>query len=263
LRSACNRRMSAASRPGSGDETTSANVVRNPPASVSGSSIVRSSGTRRIATGSPQERPLCVPKIGFGWTRHGSRCSAADIEEPPMGEERWIGATNPGQPLSCSLGPRDGSAVPASCLRGLERAKPRSQARSRRSSTQLYFNADALCANAVQGAERRGLGRRAPLVVRWPGVIRPGTVKNQLFAALDWLPTFVDIAGDDVLAELDYDSRTREVLQRTLKYRRRATGTSPRKRECCRALCVSHRNPSTRVPEAPPLSGRAGVSFGE
>src|SRR5262249_50920888 len=27
------------------------------------------------------------------------------------------------------------------------------------------------------------------------GVIRPGTVKNQLFAALDCLPTFVDIGG--------------------------------------------------------------------
>jgi arylsulfatase len=38
-------------------------------------------------------------------------------------------------------------------------------------------------------------GYRAPLVVRWPGVIRPGTVKNQLFAALDWLPTLVEIAG--------------------------------------------------------------------
>jgi arylsulfatase A-like enzyme len=38
-------------------------------------------------------------------------------------------------------------------------------------------------------------GYRAPAVIRWPGVIRPGTVKNQLFAALDWLPTFVDIAG--------------------------------------------------------------------
>src|SRR5213082_3641876 len=38
-------------------------------------------------------------------------------------------------------------------------------------------------------------GYRAPMVVRWPGHIRPGTVKNQLFAALDWLPTFVDIAG--------------------------------------------------------------------
>src|SRR5271166_2559422 len=38
-------------------------------------------------------------------------------------------------------------------------------------------------------------GYRAPLVVRWPGHIRPGTVKNQLFAALDWLPTLVEIAG--------------------------------------------------------------------
>ena len=38
-------------------------------------------------------------------------------------------------------------------------------------------------------------GYRAPQVVRWPGHIKPGTVINQLFAALDWLPTFVDIAG--------------------------------------------------------------------
>jgi arylsulfatase len=38
-------------------------------------------------------------------------------------------------------------------------------------------------------------GYRSPLVVRWPGHIKPGTVKNQMFAALDWLPTLVDIAG--------------------------------------------------------------------
>src|SRR5262245_18081080 len=38
-------------------------------------------------------------------------------------------------------------------------------------------------------------GYRAPLVIRWPGVIKPGTVHSQLFAALDWLPTLVDIAG--------------------------------------------------------------------
>jgi arylsulfatase A-like enzyme len=38
-------------------------------------------------------------------------------------------------------------------------------------------------------------GYRAPLVVRWPGHIKPGTVKNQLFAALDWMPTLVDLAG--------------------------------------------------------------------
>ena len=38
-------------------------------------------------------------------------------------------------------------------------------------------------------------GMRAPCVVRWPGHIKPGTVMNDIFASLDWLPTFVDIAG--------------------------------------------------------------------
>jgi arylsulfatase len=38
-------------------------------------------------------------------------------------------------------------------------------------------------------------GYRAPMVIRWPGHIKPGTVKNQMFAALDWVPTLVDIAG--------------------------------------------------------------------
>ncbi len=50
-------------------------------------------------------------------------------------------------------------------------------------------------------------GYRAPQVVRWPGHVKPGTVKNQLFAALDWLPTFVDIAGgpkgDDLKKEIE------------------------------------------------------------
>ena len=38
-------------------------------------------------------------------------------------------------------------------------------------------------------------GMRAPALVRWPGVIRPGTVKTEMFASLDWLPTLVEIAG--------------------------------------------------------------------
>jgi arylsulfatase A-like enzyme len=38
-------------------------------------------------------------------------------------------------------------------------------------------------------------GMRAPLVVRWPGHIKPETVKNDIFASLDWVPTLVDIAG--------------------------------------------------------------------
>ena len=38
-------------------------------------------------------------------------------------------------------------------------------------------------------------GMRAPVVIRWPGHIEPGTVLNDIFASLDWLPTFVEIAG--------------------------------------------------------------------
>lgn len=41
-------------------------------------------------------------------------------------------------------------------------------------------------------------GMRVPLLVRWPaGGIRPGTIKNDIFASLDWLPTLVNLAGGD------------------------------------------------------------------
>src|SRR5271165_2110929 len=38
-------------------------------------------------------------------------------------------------------------------------------------------------------------GMRVPMVVRWPGHIKPGTVLEDIFASYDWLPTFVEIAG--------------------------------------------------------------------
>jgi arylsulfatase len=38
-------------------------------------------------------------------------------------------------------------------------------------------------------------GYRAPAVIRWPGVIKPGTLLTEMFSALDWMPTFVEIAG--------------------------------------------------------------------
>ena len=38
-------------------------------------------------------------------------------------------------------------------------------------------------------------GMRAPCVIRWPGTIKPGTVFDDIFSSLDWVPTFVEIAG--------------------------------------------------------------------
>jgi len=38
-------------------------------------------------------------------------------------------------------------------------------------------------------------GMRVPMLVRWPGHIKPGTTTNQIFSMLDWLPTLVNVAG--------------------------------------------------------------------
>jgi arylsulfatase len=38
-------------------------------------------------------------------------------------------------------------------------------------------------------------GYRVPCVIRWPGVIKPGTVLNDIFAHEDMLPTFLAAAG--------------------------------------------------------------------
>jgi arylsulfatase len=46
-------------------------------------------------------------------------------------------------------------------------------------------------------------GMRAPCVIRWPGVIKPGTVYNKMFSALDWVPTLVEIAGGPKGEELN------------------------------------------------------------
>jgi arylsulfatase len=39
-------------------------------------------------------------------------------------------------------------------------------------------------------------GFRVPMVARWPGVIKPGSVYNDIMAAEDWLPTLMSAAGE-------------------------------------------------------------------
>ena len=44
---------------------------------------------------------------------------------------------------------------------------------------------------------------RVPGMVRWPGVVKPGTVYNNIISQEDWAPTFLAAAGDpDVKAKL-------------------------------------------------------------
>ena len=38
---------------------------------------------------------------------------------------------------------------------------------------------------------------RTPLMVRWPGVVKPGTDRDEIVSNLDFAETFLDIAGRD------------------------------------------------------------------
>ena len=44
-------------------------------------------------------------------------------------------------------------------------------------------------------------GFRVPMLIRWPGVIKPGTTYNDIFAHEDLLPTFAAAAGDTSVVE--------------------------------------------------------------
>ena len=47
-------------------------------------------------------------------------------------------------------------------------------------------------------------GFRVPCIVRWPGVVKPGTVINDIMSQEDWMPTLVAAAGEpDVVAKLE------------------------------------------------------------
>lgn len=46
-------------------------------------------------------------------------------------------------------------------------------------------------------------GWRVPCLVRWPGVVEPGSVSNGIVHHMDWLPTFIAAAGEpDIKADL-------------------------------------------------------------
>ena len=37
---------------------------------------------------------------------------------------------------------------------------------------------------------------RVPMLVRWPGVIKPGSIINEIFSQEDWMPTLLAAAGE-------------------------------------------------------------------
>jgi uncharacterized sulfatase len=52
----------------------------------------------------------------------------------------------------------------------------------------------------------KDIGLKVPFVVRWPKVIKPGTISNQLIHYTDVLPTFIAIAGGKSTSDMDGNS---------------------------------------------------------
>lgn len=44
-------------------------------------------------------------------------------------------------------------------------------------------------------------GFRVPMLAKWPGTIKPGTIVNDIMASEDWMPTLVAAAGDPKVKE--------------------------------------------------------------
>jgi arylsulfatase len=53
---------------------------------------------------------------------------------------------------------------------------------------------------ATKGTAFEG-GFRVPAIIRWPGKVKPGTVENDIFSGLDWLPTLADAAGNSKITD--------------------------------------------------------------
>jgi len=51
-------------------------------------------------------------------------------------------------------------------------------------------------------------GFRVPLLVKWPGVIEPGSKINDIVSQEDWFPTFAAAVGDDNIVEELKDGKT-------------------------------------------------------
>lgn len=64
-----------------------------------------------------------------------------------------------------------------------------------------YFNSTAGFRGHKRDLYEGGI--RAPLIVKWPGEIMPGTVTNHISAFWDFLPTFADVIGEDTPENVD------------------------------------------------------------
>lgn len=83
-------------------------------------------------------------------------------------------------------------------------------------------------------------GLKVPFVVRWPGITKPGTTSDAMISFVDMVPTFVDVAGGQPVANLDGRSFGSVLLGKTQTFRDTlfASHTGDREMNRCPQRCI-------------------------
>ena len=101
-------------------------------------------------------------------------------------------------------------------------------------------------------------GMRVPQVIRWKGVIQPGTIFNGIFASYDWMPTFVEIAGGPKGDELNKQIMDGQVPRASRRPSSPVSTSSPTSRARRRAIAIT--SSTTRATSHRPSATRTGSS---
>ena len=165
-------------------------------------------------------------------------------------EEGVAGQDRPGC-LSGRHGRDRRARRPAAEARSTISASPTTRSSSTRPTTAPRRLRGPMAARRRSRARRRPTGRarfRVPCLIRWPGVIKPGTIVNDICAHEDFIPTFAAAAGEADLveeAEEGHHAERQDVqrpsrrLQPDAVLQGRREGIAARRASCTGATTVS------------------------
>ena len=112
---------------------------------------------------------------------------------------------------------------------------------------------------------------RVPCLVRWPGVIKPGTVTNELMSHNDWMPTLCAIAGEpDIVNKLQAGYTANGINYKVhldgydqSAFLRSVSGTRGQQQRRRRAPATSSSTPTTTACSWPSRQGDYKYVFAE
>ncbi len=97
----------------------------------------------------------------------------------------------------------------------------------------------ASTAGSTNGLSTEEPSLKTPFVIRYPGVVKPGTKANEVVSNIDWAPTILNITGTPVPSELQGESFLPLLAGQKTNWRHVLSATSSSRTMCPRtSACV-------------------------